>query len=130
METGRERGPRGSAASPGPVGSTGSAVLLMLLSGIGGILSNTCLALQEPIFACVCEPAGNCVQMLMITSRLGGAQDFAFLMSRRCGFNPWVGKIPWRRKWQPTPVFLPGKFLGQKSLMGYSPWNLKESNMN
>jgi len=29
---------------------------------------------------------------------------------RRCGFDPWVGKIPWRRKWQPTPVFLPGKF--------------------
>ena len=37
------------------------------------------------------------------------------------GFNPWVGKIPWRRKWQPTPVFLPGKSHGQRSLMGYSP---------
>ena len=34
--------------------------------------------------------------------------------SRRCRFNPWVGKILWRRKWQPTPVFLPGKFHGQK----------------
>ena len=40
---------------------------------------------------------------------------------RRCGFNPWVGKIPWRRKWQPTPVFLPGKSHGQGSLVGYSP---------
>ena len=39
---------------------------------------------------------------------------------RRCGFDPWVGKIPWRRKWQPTPVFLPGKSLGQRSLRGYS----------
>ena len=42
-------------------------------------------------------------------------------------FNPWVGKIPWRRKWQPTPVFLPGESHGQRSLMGYSPWGHKES---
>ena len=48
---------------------------------------------------------------------------------RRCkrgGFNPWVRKIPWRRKWQPTPVFLPGKSHGQRSLAGYSPWGCKE----
>ena len=43
------------------------------------------------------------------------------------GCDPWVGKIPWRRKWQPTPVFLPGKSHGQRSLAGYSPWTLKES---
>ena len=42
------------------------------------------------------------------------------------GFDPWVGKIPWRRKWQPTPVLLPGKFHGRKSLVGYSPWGRKE----
>ena len=42
-------------------------------------------------------------------------------------FHPWVGKIPWRRKWLPTPVFLPGEFFGQRSLAGYSPWGLKES---
>ena len=41
---------------------------------------------------------------------------------RRCRFDPWVGKIPWRRKWQPTPVFLPAEFHGQRSLAGYSPW--------
>ena len=40
---------------------------------------------------------------------------------RRRVFDPWVGKIPWRRKWQPTPVFLPGKSHGQRSLVGYSP---------
>ena len=40
---------------------------------------------------------------------------------KRCRFNPWVGKIPWRRAWQPTPVFLPGKSQGQRSLEGYSP---------
>ena len=40
---------------------------------------------------------------------------------RRGGFNPWVGKIPWRRKWQPTLVFLPGKSRGQRILVSYSP---------
>ena len=45
------------------------------------------------------------------------------------GIKGWVGKIPWRRKWQPTPVFLPGKFHGWKSLVGYSPWGLKELDM-
>ena len=39
----------------------------------------------------------------------------------------WVGKTPWRRKWQPTPVFLPGKSHGQRSLAGYGPWGCKES---
>jgi len=42
-------------------------------------------------------------------------------------FDPWVRKIPWRRKWQPTPVFLPEEFYGQRSLVGYSPWGCKES---
>ena len=46
---------------------------------------------------------------------------------RRCRFDPWVWKIPWRRKWQPTPVPLPGKSHGQRSLVGYSPWGRKES---
>ena len=41
---------------------------------------------------------------------------------RRCKFDPWVRKIPWRRKWQPTPVFLPGESHGPRSLAGYSPW--------
>ena len=41
---------------------------------------------------------------------------------KRHRFDPWVGKIPWRRAWQPTPVFLPGEFHGQRSLVDYSPW--------
>ena len=45
----------------------------------------------------------------------------------RYGFHLWVGKIPWRRKEQSAPAFLPGKFHGQKSLAGYSTWGLKES---
>ena len=48
---------------------------------------------------------------------------------RRCkrwGFDPWVSKISWTRKWHPTLVLLPGKFHGQRSLVGYTPWDLKE----
>ena len=45
------------------------------------------------------------------------------------GSDPWVRKIPWRRKWQSIPVRLPGEFHGQRSLAGYSPWALKESVM-
>ena len=41
---------------------------------------------------------------------------------RWCSFHPWVQKMPWRRKWQPTPVFLPGESRGQRSLVGCSPW--------
>ena len=51
---------------------------------------------------------------------------------RRHGFDPWVRKIPWRSRWQPTLVFLPGKSYGlisygQRSLVGYGPWGPKES---
>ena len=45
----------------------------------------------------------------------------------RCKFDPWVRKIPWRRAWKPTPVFLPGESHGQRSLVGYSPWGHKVS---
>ena len=43
--------------------------------------------------------------------------------NKRHRFDPWVGKIPWRRSWQPTPVFLSGEFHGQRRLVGYSPWD-------
>ena len=46
---------------------------------------------------------------------------------KRCGFDPWVRKTPWRRKWQLAPVLLPGKFHGQRSLEGFRPWGCKES---
>ena len=48
------------------------------------------------------------------------------VMQEILGFNPWVGKIPWRRKWQPSPALLPGKSHGPRSLVGYSPWGRKE----
>ena len=46
--------------------------------------------------------------------------------NKRYRFHPWVGKIPWRRAWQPTPVFLPGESHGQRSLAGYRLWGHKE----
>ena len=46
---------------------------------------------------------------------------------KRHRFDPWVGKIPWRRPWQPIPAFLPGESHGQRSLVGYNPWGHKES---
>ena len=68
-----------------------------------------------------------------MTTREGGAviknQLFSKRRHKRCGFSPWVGKILRSRKWHPTPVFLPGKFHGQRSLAGSSPWAYKESDI-
>ena len=51
-------------------------------------------------------------------------------VARNAKFSPWIGNIPWRRKWQPTPVFLPGESHRQRSLEGYSPYRWKESDMS
>ena len=61
-------------------------------------------------------------------SRRHGSKESTcqYRRSKTCRFNPWVGKIPWRREWQPTPVFLPGKFHGESILAGYNPWGHKE----
>ena len=50
-------------------------------------------------------------------------------MQERPKLNLWFGKIPWRREWQPTPVFLPGKSRELRSLVGYSPWSRRQSDM-
>ena len=69
---------------------------------------------------------------------MSAAQVWASLVAQRIKclpamqetrFDPWVGKIPWRREWQPSPVLLPGESHGQKSLAGYSPWGHKELDM-
>ena len=54
--------------------------------------------------------------------RSGKESAFQCRRRRRCVFHPWVGKIPWRREWQPTAVFLSWKSHGQRSLVDYSPW--------
>ena len=48
---------------------------------------------------------------------------------KRCGFNPWVRKIPWRRAWEPTPIFLPGESHGKRNPADYSPWRSKGLDM-
>ena len=59
----------------------------------------------------------------------GGGKEFGCQCRKRMRqvFSSWVGKIPWRRKWQPTPVFLPGESHGQRNTVGCSPWGCKES---
>ena len=68
---------------------------------------------KPPFFKCVRD------MVAQTAKRLPAVQE--------TGFDPWVGKIPWRRKWQPTPGLLPGKFHGLRSQVGYSPWGRKES---
>ena len=55
-----------------------------------------------------------------------GSDGKVCLQCERLGFDPWVGKIPWGRKWQPTPVVLPGESQAWRGLAGYSPWSCKE----
>ena len=60
----------------------------------------------------------------------GGSDGKASVYNRTLPeFDPWVGKIPWGRKWQSTLGLMPGKSHGQRSLVGYSPWGRKESDM-
>ena len=61
----------------------------------------------------------SCTQKKVLSRWLGGKENTC--QCRRLRFDPWFSKMPWRRKWQPTPVFLPGRFHGQRSLAGYSP---------
>ena len=71
------------------------------------------------------EPAG--LQSMGLQRVSGKESACQCRRCRRHGFNSWVGKIPWRRKWKPTPVFLPRKLHEQRSLEGCSPWGRKES---
>ena len=68
------------------------------------------------------------IYLLIGLPRWHSRKEFACQCRRhkRCGFNPLVRKIPWSKKWQSTPVFLPEESHGQRSLVGYSPWGCKE----
>ena len=50
-------------------------------------------------------------------------------VTQEVGLDPWVRKIPWKKKWLPTPVFLPGEFHGHRSLVSDNPWSRRESDM-
>ena len=79
--------------------------------------------LYTSVCVCVCK-----IMSVGLPSWLSGKETICqWGRCKRPGFNPWVGKIPWRKKWQPTPGFLPGKFHGPRSLVGYSPWGCKQS---
>ena len=82
-------------------------------------LSNT------PLYLYVCV----CVCMYIKTSQVAQMVRIC-LQSRRPRFDPWVRQIPWRRKWQPIPVTLPGELHGQRNQVGYSLWDLKETPLN
>ena len=82
----------------------------------------------KTIYMCVCV----CVRVWWLSGKellwwLSGKES-AF-QCRRSWFNPWAGKFPQRRKWQPILVFLPEKSHGQRRLVGYSPWGHKELDM-
>ena len=73
------------------------------------------------------RPAGSSYILFCLSMHLPGGSDSKepTCQYRRPSFDPWVGKMPWRRKWQPTPAFLPGESYGQRSLAGYSLWGSK-----
>ena len=72
----------------------------------------------------------NSKELQGLTGGASGKEPICqFRRHKTCEFKPWVGKIPWKRKWQPTPVFLPGESHGQSNLAGYGPWGNKESDM-
>ena len=65
-----------------------------------------------------------------VSTCVHGASPVAQLICLQCGgpaFDPWVGKIPWRREWLPTPVFSSGEFHEKRRLAGYRQWGRKES---
>ena len=76
----------------------------------------------------ICEQGKHKAHCWSLPRWLDGKESTChYRRCKRCGFHPWVGKIPWRRKWQPTPVFLPGESHGQSGWADYSPQHCKES---
>ena len=113
------------------------------------LVAQSCPTTCDPVF---CSPPGSSVhgisqarkpEWIAMPSSKGSSQprdwtqvfcisEASLVAQRFClqcgrpGFDPWVGKIPWRRKWQPIPIFLPGESHGWRSLVGYSPRGCKE----
>ena len=81
-------------------------------------VAESCPTLHDPMDG---SPPGSSIHGItcIINRWLSGKESSC--QCRKRSFDPWVGKIPWRRKWQPTPVFLPGESHGQRSLVGYTP---------
>ena len=81
------------------------------------------------LYTCVCESVCMCVCMPYLWGlprRLSGKESACQCRRhKRLGLSSWVEMVPWRRKWQPTPAFLYGKSHGQRSLVGYRPWDCR-----
>ena len=79
----------------------------------------------------LCKPETFCSVLVSLSLCVAQAvkESVHLPAMRNPRFNPWVGKIPWRRERQPNSIFLPGEFHGQRSLAGYSPWGCKELDM-
>ena len=84
------------------------------------------LVVQGLRFHLQCRKCGFAVQGTKRLSRWHSGKESACWRCKRGGFHPCIRKIPWRRKLQSIPVFVPRKFHGQRSLVGYSPWGLEE----
>ena len=80
------------------------------------IIVSFCIQIQD---ISVPVQAGRGFQVVLVVKNPPANAD-------RHRFDPWVGKIPWRRAWQPAPVFLPGESQGQRSLVGYGIWDHRE----
>ena len=98
---------------------------LLICSSLTGTHSFTVLALLFPVVFIFFGLLKTCYSHYRLPW-WPGSKEFT-CQCRRHGFDPWVRKIPWRRKWQPTLVFLPGKSHGQRSLVSYSPRGWQKS---
>ena len=82
-----------------------------------------------PVAALLEKEKKNLITMSFSSGFPGGSESKICLQCERPWFYPWIGKTPWKKEWQLTPVFLPTEFHGQRSLVGYSPWCHKELDM-
>ena len=98
----------------------------------GNPVSSKSISASFPIafshFVSVCRVLVNLTVFQRVFPRWCSGKESPW-QCRRCRSDPWVGKIPWRRKWQPIPVFFPGEVHGQRNLVGYSLWGRKEPDM-
>ena len=96
-----------------------------------GELSNPGIKRRSPALqadSLLSEPPGKPFYVYIHTHGYTHTQIHCFsCIAGRCALDPWIGKMSWRKKWQPTPLFLPGKSYGQRSLAGYSPWSHEKS---
>ena len=91
--------------------------------------ADKCSSSQSYAFSSLCLLWASLVAQMIKNLPLEGSLWFMILLNlkyRRPGFDSWVGKIPWRSKWQSTSEFLLGQFHGRRILTGYSPWGCKE----